>query len=155
MADKGVRATSSSPTSPSAWTTREILVAAMVAVAFGTTFVAWNQLYGFLGWLPVPWPDTIYGLWLAPAVLAPLLVRKPGAALFAEMTAAGISTLLGSPWGPETLLSGFVQGAAAELVFAMSGYRTWSVLAVGLAATASAAAAWTKDWAVYLQRRGA
>ena len=28
--------------------------------------------------------------------------------------------LLGSPWGPDSLLSGFVQGAAAELVFAMT-----------------------------------
>ena len=58
-------------------------------------------------------------MWLVPAVLAPLIIRKPGAALFAEMVAAGVSALLGSQWGPDTLLSGFVQGAAAELVFAL------------------------------------
>ena len=55
-----------------------------------------------------------------PAVLAPLIIRKPGAALFAEMVAAGVSALLGSLWGVDTLLSGFVQGAAAELVFAFT-----------------------------------
>ena len=58
-----------------------------------------------------------------PAVLAPLVIRKPGAALFAEMVAAGVSALLGSQWGVDTLLSGFVQGAAAELVFAFTLYR--------------------------------
>ena len=66
-----------------------------------------------------------------PAVLAPLIVRKPGAALFAEMVAAGVSALLGSQWGADTLLSGFVQGAAAELVFAFVGYQRWSFAGPG------------------------
>ena len=59
-------------------------------------------------------------------MLAPLIVRKRGAAIFAEMTAAGVSALLGSQWGPDVLLSGFVQGAAAELVFAMTLYRSYA-----------------------------
>ena len=81
-----------------------------------------------------------------PAVLAPLIVRKPGAAVFAEMVAAGVSALMGSPWGPDVLLSGFVQGAAAELVFAMTLYRRWSLPVLTVAAIASAAAAWIHDW---------
>ena len=77
------------------------------------------------------------------------MIRKPGAALFAEMVAAGVSALLGSPWGADTLLSGFVQGAAAELVFAFTLYRVWSFPVLGVAAVASAAAAWIHDWALY------
>ena len=84
-----------------------------------------------------------------PAVLAPLIIRKPGAALFAEMVAAGVSAFLGSVWGVDTLLSGFVQGAAAELVFAFALYRSWSFPILALAAIASAAAAWIHDWALY------
>jgi energy-coupling factor transport system substrate-specific component len=76
-------------------------------------------------------------------------VRKPGAALFAEMLAAAVATLIGSQWGPDTLLSGFVQGAAAELVFAFTLYRTWSVPVLAAAAIASAAAAWVHDWVLY------
>ena len=138
------------PTSPfEAWRTRDILVAAVIGVVFGVVFAAWNQLYAGLDALTKPISDVIYGMWLVPAILAPLVIRKPGAALFAEMAAAGISAYLGSQWGPDTLLSGFVQGAAAELVFAFVGYRRWSFPVVAVAAVASALAAWAHDWVIY------
>jgi energy-coupling factor transport system substrate-specific component len=88
-------------------------------------------------------------VWLLPAVLAPLIIRKPGAALFAEMVAAGVSALIGSVWGVDTLLSGFVQGAAAELIFAFTLYRLFSFPVLAAAAVASAAAAWIHDWVLY------
>jgi energy-coupling factor transport system permease protein len=139
-----------SPTSPfEAWRTRDIVVAAVIGVVFGVVFAAWNQLYAGLDALTKPLSDVIYGMWLVPAILAPLVIRKPGAALFAEMAAAGVSAYLGSQWGPDTLLSGFVQGAAAELVFAFVGYRRWSFLVVAVAAFASALAAWAHDWVIY------
>jgi energy-coupling factor transport system substrate-specific component len=84
-----------------------------------------------------------------PAILAPLIIRKPGAALFAEMVAAGVSALLGSQWSVDTLLSGFVQGAAAELVFAFTLYRSYGVVTLVIAALASALAAFVHDWYLY------
>jgi energy-coupling factor transport system permease protein len=132
-----------------AWRTRDIVVAAVIGVVFGVVFAAWNGLYAGLGFLTPPLSDVVYGMWLVPAVLAPLVIRKPGAALFAEMAAAGVSALLGSQWGPDTLLSGFVQGAAAELIFGFVGYRRWSVPVLAVAAVASAAAAWAHDWVIY------
>ena len=134
------------------WRTRDIVVAAIIGVAFGVVFVAWNALW--TGLEPVfafapPARNLIYGMWLVPAVLAPLIVRKPGAALFSEMVAAGLSVILGSQWGPDALLSGFVQGAAAEIVFAFGLYRSYSLPVVLVAAVASAAAAWIHDWALY------
>ena len=56
----------------------------------------------------------LIGVWLIPAVLAPLIIRKPGAGVFAETVAAIISTFLGSPWGTITILYGLVQGAGGE-----------------------------------------
>jgi energy-coupling factor transport system substrate-specific component len=132
-----------------AWRTRDIVVAAVIGVVFGVVFAAWNGLYAGLGFLTPPLSDVVYGMWLVPAVLAPLVIRKPGAALFAEMAAAGVSALLGSQGGPDTLLSGFVQGAAAELIFGFVGYRRWSVPVLAVAAVASAAAAWAHDWVIY------
>ena len=131
-----------------AWRTRDILLAAIVGAVFGVVFAVWNGIYYGLE-LAKPLPDVLYGMWLVPAVLAPVLIRRPGAAVFAELVAAGVSTLFGSPWGPDTLLSGFVQGAAAELVFAMVGYRRWSLPVLGVAAVASAAGAFVHDWALY------
>ncbi len=125
---------------------------AIIGVAFGVVFVAWDTLWEALGAVVLPARSLVYGLWLMPAILAPLIVRKPGAALFAEMVAAGLSVFLyGTPWGPDTLLSGFVQGAAAELVFAFTLYRVWTFPVLAVAAVASAAGAWIHDWAVYYQ----
>jgi energy-coupling factor transport system substrate-specific component len=134
------------------WRTRDIIVAAVIGVAFGVVFwvwgIAWQGLAPLNGIFPVA-QELFYAVWLVPAVLAPLIIRKPGAALFAEMVAAGVSALIGSAWGVDTLLSGFVQGAAAELVFAFTLYRSWSFPVLAIAAIASAAAAWIHDWAIY------
>jgi energy-coupling factor transport system substrate-specific component len=139
------------PSSAEAWRTRDILVTAVIGVVFGVVFAYWNVLWTVIapGAIPPVQAFFIYGVWLVPAVLAPVIVRRPGAAVFAEMVAAGVSTVFGSPWGPDVLLSGFVQGAAAELIFALTLYRNWSLPVIGLAAIASAAAAWIHDWAIY------
>ncbi len=145
----------SSPTAlPDAhWRTRDIVIASVIGVVFGVVFWAWGLVwYGpleLLSGIALPVRDLAYAIWLVPAVLAPLVIRKPGAALFAEMVAAGVSAGLGSIWGIDTLLSGFVQGAAAELVFAFVLYRTWGFPILALAAVASAAAAWIHDWVLY------
>jgi energy-coupling factor transport system permease protein len=135
-----------------AWRTRDIVVAAVIGVAFGVVFWFWGIAWSAFAPLNSIFPvlrDSLYAIWLVPAVLAPLIVRKPGAALFAEMVAAALSALLGSQWGIDTLLSGFVQGAAAEIVFGFTLYRNWSPAVLALAAMASAAAAWAHDWVLY------
>ena len=134
------------------WRTRDIVVAAVIAVAFGVVFWAWGFIYR--GAEPLlaftPWAkDILYGVWLMPAVLVPLIVRKPGAALFAELVAAGVSALLGSQWGIDALVSGAVQGLGAEIVFFLTGYRIYSVAVLVAAAIGSAIAAWLHDWAIY------
>jgi energy-coupling factor transport system substrate-specific component len=140
------------PEDASRWRTRDIVVTAVIGVAFGVVFWFWNNvvwpaaqpLEAFL-----PFRDLLYAVWLVPAILAALIVRKSGAALFAEMVAAGLAALLGNVWGVDSLLSGFVQGAAAEIVFAFTLYRLWSLPVLAVAAVASAAAAWIHDWALY------
>ncbi|MEV0272174.1 ECF transporter S component [Hamadaea sp. NPDC050747] len=113
------------------WRTVDIVVTAVVAVAFGVVFWAWNQLWfgpfnaAFAGFPPAG--AAITGVWFLPAVLAPLIVRKPGAALFAELVAAIISALLGSAWGVTVLYYGLAQGAAGELGFAIGAYKRWGL----------------------------
>ena len=106
-------------TPASAWRTRDIVVTATIGVVFGFVFWAWNVVWNTLvapASVVAPlWGFLIYGVWLVPAVLAPLIVRKPGAAVFAEIVAAAVSAFLpGNVWGPDVLLSGLVQGAAAR-----------------------------------------
>ena len=135
------------------WSTRDILVTAIIGVAFGVVFAAWNLVWNVFAPLSgaTPLPNfLLYGMWLMPAVLAPLIVRKPGAALFAEVIAAAVSMFMpGNTWSVDVLLSGVLQGAAAEAVFAIFRYRNWSLPVLSLAAIASSVAAWLHDWALY------
>jgi energy-coupling factor transport system substrate-specific component len=127
------------------WRVVDIVVAAVVAVAFGVVFLAWNAIYtaadpifAFLR----PAQAILYGVWLLPGVLVGLIVRRPGAAFFGGLVSAAVSVLLGSPYGVDALLSGAIQGGGAELGFAIGLYRRWNLpfamLAGGLAGIAAA-----------------
>lgn len=135
------------------WRTRDIVVAAVIGVAFGVVFWFWNTYVW--GWTePLfnfykPAQYVISGVWLMPAVVAPLIVRKPGAALFAELVAAILSALLGSQWGLDVVLSGFVQGAGAELLFAFGLYRTWGLPIAVLAGAGAAVGEALHDLPIY------
>jgi energy-coupling factor transport system permease protein len=132
------------------WRTRDIVVVAVIAVAFGVFFWAFGFVWSALAPLG-PAQNIFYGAWLLPAIVAPLIVRKPGAAVFAEVVAAGLSALLGSQWSVDTLLSGVLQGGAAELVFLATRYRNWSYPVVAAASLAASAAAFVHDWQIYYQ----
>ena len=116
------------------WRTVDIVVVAAIAVAFSVVFWFWNTyVWALLEWMGKPWEYCIAGVWVLPAVVAPLVVRKPGAALYAEIVAAVLSVILVSPWGLDTLLSGFVQGAGAELIFGFLLYRSFGPVTAVLA----------------------
>jgi energy-coupling factor transport system substrate-specific component len=130
MAEPAVRPSpehSNSDTAPSRrWRTVDIVVTAVLGVAFGVVFWAWNLLWAVTDPAFTAFPPgqaVMYGVWLIPAVLAPLVVRKAGAALFAELIAATVSALLGSAWGTLTIVYGLLQGLAGEAGFAAFGYR--------------------------------
>ncbi|MFF5171661.1 ECF transporter S component [Micromonospora sp. NPDC000089] len=110
------------------WRTIDIVVASVIAVAFGVVFWAWNLLWsataGAFAFFP-PAQALIYGVWLVPAVLGGLVIRKPGAALYCETVAAIISALLGSQWASIVILQGVMQGLGAELAFAAFRYRSY------------------------------
>jgi len=134
------------------WRTVDIVLGAALAVAFGAVFQAWNLLWtaispAFVG-LP-PLQGFMYGVWLLPAVLVPLVIRRPGAALLGEGVAAIASALFGAPWGLLTIVYGLMQGGAAELVFAMGLYRRWGLPIALLAGAAAGAAAVLLDLVVY------
>src|SRR2546421_4237640 len=112
------------------WRTVDIVVAAAIAIAFGVVFWAWNQVWAAatpaFAAIP-PAQNILYGVWLVPAVLAGLVIRKPGAALFTELVAASVSAILGSQWGLDAVASGALQGLGAEIGFPRRGYRRGAV----------------------------
>jgi energy-coupling factor transport system substrate-specific component len=109
------------------WRVVDIVVASVVAAACSVVFIVWGVAYQGPATLITPLLPGLQGLvngpWLFAGVLAGLIVRRPGAAIYAELVAAVIEALVGNQWGVTTLLSGAVQGLGAEVVFALVLYR--------------------------------
>jgi energy-coupling factor transport system substrate-specific component len=163
MAGQAVRP-SSDATEPVAagtrWRTVDIVVTAVLGVAFGVVFWAWNLLWAATGTAFTAFPPAqafMYGVWLLPAVVAPLIVRKPGAALFAETVASIVSALLGAQWGVQVVFYGLLQGLAGDLGFAVFRYRRFgwqqALLSAALAGAMAAVLdllyyypTWTAGW---------
>ncbi len=134
------------------WRTVDILVTAVLAVAFGVVFWAWNSLWVALGPAFTAFPPGqafMYGMWLVPGVLAMLVVRKPGAAVFAMVLASTVSALLGSTWGTQVIWYGALEGLAPELVFLAFGYRRFTLPVALMAAAAAGLTAFGLDWYFY------
>ncbi|HYM52917.1 MAG TPA: ECF transporter S component [Candidatus Dormibacteraeota bacterium] len=134
------------------WRVVDIVVAAVLAVTFGAVFQAWNLLWAASGPAFAAFPPLqgfMYGIWLLPAVLVPLIVRRPGAALLGEGIAASVSALMGAQWGLLTIVYGLMQGGAAELIFAFGLYRRWGLPTALLAGAAAGAAAVLLDLVLF------
>jgi energy-coupling factor transport system substrate-specific component len=134
------------------WRTVDVVVAAVLAVAFGVVFWAWNQLWAAVGnaftGLP-PAQGVMYGVWLVPGVLGALVIRKPGAALFTELVASIVSALLGNQWGLTVVWYGLVEGGVPEIVFLVLLYRFWNLPAAVLAGALAGVGAVVMDVVLY------
>jgi energy-coupling factor transport system substrate-specific component len=140
------------------WRTVDIVVTAVIAVAGGVVFWAFSLLTGPLGTASAAFPPVLGltgGIWLLPAVAAPLIVRKPGAALMAELIAALVEALLGNQWGLANVYYGLFEGLGAELGFLLLAYRQWgrgaALLAgalAGVAETILDVTTYYPDWSI-------
>ena len=131
------------------WRVIDIVTAAVLGVACGLIFVAWNPVGGaafdvFGKFLP-GLSGLVTGIWLLGGTLGGYVIRKPGAALFVELLAATVSMGLGSQWAIATLYSGLAQGLGAEIVFALVAYRRFTVWVAAAAGALSFACEWVLE----------
>jgi len=136
-----------------AWRTIDLMTAALIGVTMGVVFWGWNVSYEFLS-APftagfAPFVGLLGGTWLLAGVLGGLIVRRPGAALFAELLAAAVSALLGNQWGWTTVYSGVLQGLGVELILLLFLYRRFGVLVAALGGMLAAAFETAYEWNIY------
>ena len=135
---------------PNRWRTVDVIVSSVIAVAFGVIFWAWGLLYnGPADAIPLPGRAALYGVWLVPAVLGALVIRKPGAAFYTETLAALVSVALGTVWGWTLVIQGPIEALAAELAFALFAYRVFRLPVAALAAVFAGVAASLYDKVVW------
>ena len=131
----------------SGWTLRETLIIAVLGAVFAVLYLGWVQLWlvaqAAVGAISM---DVFMGFWFIASIVAAAIVRKPGVALGAEVMAAAVEILLGSPGGLMLILAGLIQGAGAEAVFAATGWRRYSLPVLMAAGVGAAVASFIYTW---------
>jgi energy-coupling factor transport system permease protein len=129
------------------WTLREILICAVLGAVFGVLYLAWVQVWlitqAIFGAVTM---DVVMGFWFIVSIIAAAIIRKPGAALFSEVLAAAVQVLLGSPAGLLLLVTGFIQGAGAEAVFAARKWRDYRLPVLMAAGVGAAIFSFVYTW---------
>jgi energy-coupling factor transport system substrate-specific component len=125
-----------------AWRGIDLVTAAIFAVALGVAFWGFDVfVYPLVGIATAGFPPLgglATGVWILPAVVGMLLVRRPGAAIFVELIAANVELSLGNSWGVTVLISAVIQGLAVEFVFALFRYRKFGLVVAALAGAVAA-----------------
>lgn len=134
------------------WRVVDLVTVSVLGSTFGVVYWAWNQLWLVSTPLFLFFPPAQaigYGVWMLPQVMAMMLVRRRGAALFGSMSAVIVSAFLGNVFGLTVLLYGLVQGGLAESVFAVTRYRVFNWFTAGLATGFAAVGGTTLDVLIY------
>lgn len=108
------------------WKLRDVITMVVLSIVSGGIYRIWDVLTGIVPIVWVPGNGLVNGLWWIAAGLVPYIVRRPGAALIAELVASSIELILGSNWGLAGMLSGLLQGVGAEIAFMMFAWRRYS-----------------------------
>jgi len=129
------------------WTLKETLIVTVLGAVFAVLYLAWVQVWliaqAVFGSLTM---DVVMGFWFLASIVAAAIIRKPGVAFASEVLASGVELLLGSPGGLILLLSGAIQGAGAEAVFATTRWRNYSLPVLMAAGVGAAIFSFAYTW---------
>ena len=118
------------------WNLREIVVMSALSVVFAIIYLLFFQVGNvFVGLMGPIGYEPIFGIWFIVSIIAAYIIRKPGAAFLSETIAAFVEVLIGNVNGPRLIVAGMIQGLGAEIVFAATGwkrYSVWVLMAAGM-----------------------
>lgn len=129
----------SSPSISMTWKMKEVVLTVILAVACGVIYLGWSTL-----WIPISalvgpvGAGFMFGIWIIASPIVAYIIRKPGAALIAEVAAAAVELLTGSHFGLSALLIGVFQGIGAEIAFALFGYKRYNLMTLMLSGALAA-----------------
>lgn len=100
------------------FSTKEVVVVAMVAAVVGVIFTlidyAYMPLSALLGTV---FMELTFGIYMLSAALPMYIVRKSGFAIFGALVTAGVNLLLGSPYGLQLILAGVLEALGVEIAY--------------------------------------
>ena len=122
------------------WSTKDIIIIALIGFLFGGIFLATSLVYvplkatlGAIGYAPFA-NSILFGLWVMAGPVAAALIQKPGSATLGEVLGALAEMLYGSFFGAAVLISGLVQGLGSEVGFLVTKYKRYDSKSLFLSA---------------------
>ncbi|BDR55030.1 ABC transporter permease [Bombiscardovia apis] len=114
------------------WRPVDIAVGAALGVVSGLIYWAASALsswvFPLMTALLPGLAGLLHGLFYFPVTLDLLIIRKPGAAIYANLVAVFVEILFGNAYGSGLIvIEALVQGLCAEIVFAIFRYRRWTL----------------------------
>lgn len=113
------------------WKLKEIVMLSIISVVAGVLYMGFSLLgYSIrnvltpIGLAPFGF-EVIFGLWFIGSIISAYIIRKPGAAVLTGLISAAVEILSGSPGGAKIMLAGLIQGAGAELPFALTKWKNY------------------------------
>lgn len=131
------------------WKLREIVLMSVLSVVSGVAYMAFSLLgYGIRNVLTpfglAPFGlEVIFGVWFIGSIIIAYIIQKPGAALMVALISAAVEILSGSPGGAKIILAGLIQGAGAEVPFALTKWRDYRLRILILAGMTAAVFSFT------------
>jgi len=123
------------------WNLRDVILSSLISVLFAvicfatvhSVVFAITPLVAPFGFGEFPL-EFVFGIFFFSALFAPYIMQKPGVATIVGTMTGLIQVLMGSAFSATVLVSAFVQGLGAEVVFALFRYKKWNTLTMLLAA---------------------
>lgn len=115
------------------WMLKDIIMIGLMSVIFAVIYLGAVYLSISLKTFLTPFGlaifanEILFGIWFMAATFAPYVIQKPGVAIVAEILSAFIEVLMGNMYGPIVFVSGFIQGAGAEVAFAATKYKKFNL----------------------------
>jgi len=127
-------------------TLTDVLITVVIALVFAVIYSLWGGIYTILQPFGLHLNELVYGMWFIAAIVAYLVIRKPGVALIAEFAAASGETIVLLQFDISLIMYGLIQGLACELIFMFFRYKSTSLMVAVLAGIAAALSTLPLDW---------
>ena len=124
----------------------DILVTVVIALIFAVIYSLWDGVYTILQPFGLHLNELVYGMWFIAAIVAYLIIRKPGVALIAEFAAASGETIVLLQFDISLIIYGIVQGLVCEIVFMLFRYNNTKVYTAIIAGVVAAVSTLPLDW---------
>lgn len=136
-----------------AWKLKDIILASLISLLFAVIcFASVHTIVFAITPIVAPFGfgdiaiEFVFGIFFFSATFSAYIMQKPGVAVIVGTLTGFIQILMGSAFSSTVLVSAFVQGLSAELIFFLFRYKKFNLLTLLLAALSMTIGSFILAW---------